>query len=89
MQKICMLQCRLFKNNYSITITMFIFSDNNSKAFWYLWKYCRDEINATIKDSESFRLKARIIGKNSNAANTRDVEIAMPLKHNLKYLKYL
>lgn len=42
-----------------------------------------------MKDSESFRLKARIIGKNSNAANTRDVEIAMPLKHNLKYLKYL
>ena len=40
------------------------YSNNYSKTSGSLWKYYRDEANATLTDSESFRFKVRITGKN-------------------------
>ena len=40
------------------------FSNNYSKTYRSLWQCYRYEPNATIADSESFKFKARITGKN-------------------------
>ena len=37
--------------------------------------------NAAIKDSESFKCKAKITGKSPTAGNTKYVEIRAPLKY--------
>ena len=52
-----------------------------SKISRDLWQYFRDEPNATITDSESFKFKARITGRFPVAGNTKNVEIAVPLKY--------
>ena len=57
------------------------YSDNYSKTFGSLWQYYRDEPNDNLTDSESFRSKIKITGKNSNDYNTKDVEIIVPLKY--------
>ena len=44
-------------------------------------QYCRNETNPTITDSESFKLKVRITGRTSAAIDTKDVQIAVALKH--------
>ena len=46
-----------------------------------LWQYCRDEPNAAITDSEFFKFKERMKGKIPAAGNTKNFEIAVPLKH--------
>ena len=44
-------------------------------------QYCRNETNTTIKDSESFKFKVRITGRTSATIDTKDVQIAVALKH--------
>ena len=56
------------------------YSDNYSKTSGSLWQYCRDEANDNIAESISNKSKIKITGKNPNADNTDDVEIALPLK---------
>ena len=46
-----------------------------------LWQYYRDDPNDNIAQSESFKYKIKITGKNPAAGNTKDVEIAMPLRY--------
>ena len=57
------------------------YSYNYSKDFGSLWKYCKDELDKNITNSQSFKFKARIIGRTTASGNTRDVEIAVPLKY--------
>lgn len=54
-----------------------------------LSRYCRDESNTTITDSESFNFKETITGRNSTAGNTKDVEVAVPIKYLSIFLKTL
>ena len=56
------------------------YSDNYSKTSGSLMQYCRDEPNTTIKGSESLRIKTIKTGRNPNAGNRKDAEIAVPLK---------
>ena len=44
-------------------------------------QYCRNETNPTITDSESFKFKVRITGRTSATIDTKDVQIAVALKH--------
>ena len=46
-----------------------------------LWQYYRDEPNDNLADSESFKSKIKITGKNPNNGNKEDVEIMFPLKY--------
>ena len=57
------------------------YSDNNSKASGNLWLYYKDDPNDSIIQSESFKYKAKITGKTPAAGNTKNVEIAVPLKY--------
>ena len=59
-------------------------SDNDSKTSGSFWQYYRDEPNNTFTGSESFTSKIKIIGNTPADGNTKDVEIAVPLK----YLNY-
>ena len=54
---------------------------NYSKTSGSLWQYYKDELDAAIVNSESFKFKTRIIGKTSADCNTTDVKIAVPLKY--------
>ena len=62
------------------TYNLIGYSDSYSKTLASLWKYQNDDPNDNITDSESFKFKARIIGRTPAAGNTKDVEIAVPLK---------
>ena len=57
------------------------YSDNYSKTSESLWQYYRDDPNDKITQSESFKYKIKITGKNPAAGNTKDVKIAIPLKY--------
>ena len=57
------------------------YSDNNSKASGNLWLYYKDDPNDSIIQSESFKYKTKITGKTPAAGNTKNVEIAVPLKY--------
>ena len=57
------------------------YSSKYYKQSGRLWQYYRDEPKATITDSESFKFKAGITVRTLAAGNTKDVEIATPLKH--------
>ena len=46
-----------------------------------LWQYFRDEPDDNLEDSESFKSKIKITGKNPAAGNEKDVEIMVPLKY--------
>ena len=50
------------------------------KTSGILWQYYRDDLNDNIPQSESFKYKTKIMGKNPAAGNTKNVEIAVPLK---------
>ena len=56
------------------------YSDNYSKASGSLWQYYKDDPNDNITQSESFKSKIKITGKTPAAGNTKNVEIAVPLK---------
>ena len=57
------------------------YSNNYSKTSGSLWQYYRDDPNDNITQSESFKFKIKITGKTPAAGNTKDVEIAVPLKY--------
>ena len=57
------------------------YSDNYSKTSGSLWQNYRDHPNDKITQSESFKYKIKITGKNPAAGNTKDVKIAIPLKY--------
>ena len=46
-----------------------------------LWQYFGDMTNDLLTNSESFKFKIKIIGKTSATGNTKDVQIAVPLKY--------
>ena len=57
------------------------YSNNYLKTSRNLWLYYRDDPNDNITQSESFKFKIKITGKTPAAGNTKDVEIAVPLKY--------
>ena len=59
------------------------YSDNYVKISGSLWQYFRDEPddNDDVDESESFKSKIKITGKNPNNGNEKDVEIMVPLKY--------
>ena len=65
------------------------YSDNYSKISGNLLQYCRDEPNATITDSDSCEFQARITGRIPKDSNTKDVEIAVPLKYFINFEELL
>ena len=56
-------------------------SDNCLKTSGSLWQYYRDEPHAALVNSESFKSKIIITGKNFGDGNTKDAEIAVPLEY--------
>ena len=54
---------------------------NCSKTSGSLSKYCKDDPNDNIENSESFKYKIKITRKTPNNGNTKDVEIIVPLKY--------
>ena len=46
-----------------------------------LRQYYRDDSNGTITESKWFKYKIKITGKTPATGNTKDVEIAVPLKY--------
>ena len=57
------------------------YGNNYSKTSGRLWQYYKNDPNNNIADSESFKFKGKITGKNPDDGNTKDVEIIGPLKH--------
>ena len=57
------------------------YCDNYSERSGSLWRYCRDEPNDILTDSESFKSKIKITGNTPPDGNTKDVEIMVPLKY--------
>ena len=57
------------------------YSDSYSKTSVSLWQYYRDEPNANLADSESFKSKPEITGKTPAASDKKDVETMVPLKY--------
>ena len=55
-------------------------SDNFSKTSASLWQYYKDEPNDKLTDAESFKSKIKITENTPADANTKDVEIIVPLK---------
>ena len=57
------------------------YSDNYTKTSGSLWQYYRDEPNANLVDSESFKSKTKITGKTPSHGNTKYIKIAVPSKY--------
>ena len=57
------------------------YSNNYAKISEKLWQYHKDDPNDKVTYSRSFRFKARITERTPAAGNTRDAEIAVPLKY--------
>ena len=57
------------------------YSDNYSKTSGSLWQYYKDEPNNILADSESFKSEVKITGKTPDDANTKNVNIIVPLKY--------
>ena len=55
--------------------------DNYSKTSGSLWQYYRDEPNATLTNSVSFKSKIKITGKTHADGKTKDVIIGVTSKH--------
>ena len=55
------------------------YSDNYSKTSGSLYQYYKDDPNNNIIDSESFKYKVKITGKNLEDGNTKGVEIIKQL----------
>ena len=59
------------------------YSDNYLKTSGILWQYYKDKPNDNLTDSESFKFKKKkIAGKTPDGGNSKEVEIAVPLKIN-------
>ena len=58
------------------------YSNNYSKTSESIQQYYGDEpADIAITNSESFKSKVRITGKTPDTDNTKDAEIAVPLKY--------
>ena len=57
------------------------YSDNCTKISGSLWQRQKDDPNDNKTDSKSFKSNSKITGRTSINRNTRDVEIAVPLKY--------
>ena len=57
------------------------YSDNYSKTSGSLWQYYKYDPNDNITQSESFKSKIKMTGKTPVAGNTKNVELAVPLKY--------
>ena len=55
------------------------YSDNYSKTSGSLYQYYKDDPNNNIIDSESFKYKGKITGKDLEDGNTKGVEIIKQL----------
>ena len=56
------------------------YSGNSSKTSGRLWKYDKNEPNATIKDYETFKFKAKIAGSTRVDGNNEVAEMVVQLK---------
>ena len=65
------------------------YSDNYSKTSGSFWQYYKDDPNDNVTQSESFKSKMKITGKNSAAGNTKDAKIIVPLKYLSNFWKKL
>ena len=54
---------------------------NYSKTCGTLWQYFRDKKNDNLTESKSFKPKIKITGNTTDVGNTKDGEIAVPLKY--------
>ena len=52
--------------------------NNNSKTSGSWLQYCRGETDATIKDSETFKLQTKITERNPAGGNTQVTEMSVP-----------
>ena len=81
-------------NRINITMAMYNlieYSENYSDTSGSLWQFKRDEVtdknaNLTISNSQSFKYKAGLLGKTTNAVNNtkssaKDAKIVVPLKY--------
>ena len=57
------------------------YSDDYSKTSGSLCQYYKDEPNNNLTDFQSFKCKIKITGNTIADGNTKDVEIAVPLKY--------
>ena len=62
-------------------------SDSYSKTSGSLWQYYRDKPNNDLTSSESLKSKIKITGNIPADGNTKDVELAVPLKYLSNFLK--
>ena len=60
------------------------YNDNYSRTSGRLWQQYRDEPATVITNSKFFKFKIKITGNIPADGNTKNVEIAVPLK----YLKW-
>ena len=75
------------------------YSDNYSDTSGSLWQFKRDEVPAdntelTTENSQSFKCKAKLLGKKANAVNNtnssvKDVKIVIPLTYLSNFWKSL
>ena len=65
------------------------YSDDYSKTSGVLWQYYRDELNATLTNSESFESTAKTTGKVSSNCNTKYFKMPVPLKYLCNFGKLL
>lgn len=63
--------------------------DNYSKISRIVWQYYINETNASITNHQSFKFKAKIIGKIHDDGNPKDFEIALPSKYLHNFQKTL
>ena len=57
------------------------YSGNYAKTSGSLWQYYRDEPKDNLADSESFKSKIKITGKNPTADNEKDIKIMISFKY--------
>ena len=56
------------------------YSDTCLKTYGSFWHYYRDDPNANLEDSESFKSKIKIMQSTPDDGKKKNVEIAVPLK---------
>ena len=57
------------------------YRNNHLKASGSLWQYYRDDPRDNITQSDSFKSKIKITGKNPSNGNAKDVKIIVPLSN--------
>ena len=65
------------------------YSNNYSKISGSLWQYYKNDTNDNITQSEWFKSKIKITEETPVAGNTKNFEIAVPLKYLSNFRKTL